>query len=153
MGENIEMRGSGCAGDASGVVAEVAGLTRRRFVQIVGLGALAAVSGAAVGCSSASPAAKDGSGNVQAQEESFDVVIVGGGGSGLAAAVTAAEQGKKRGALLEKLAHARRHLRAQPLGDHRPGRGDGRILRRRRSCSSTGWSRPRARATPGSCGR
>ena len=78
-------------------------LSRRRFVQVLGLGALAATTGSIVGCAPAKPAS-DGSDSVraQAQEASYDVVIVGGGGSGLAAAVTAAEQGKTV-ALLEKL--------------------------------------------------
>ena len=68
-------------------------LSRRRFVQVLGLGALAATTGSIVGCAPAKPAS-DGSDGVraQAQEASYDVVIVGGGGSGLAAAVTAAEQ-------------------------------------------------------------
>lgn len=101
-------------------------LSRRSFIQIAGAATFGIAAASALGCAPTTEMA--GTGESEAPAEEYDMVIVGAGGAGLSAAVTAAEQGK-RVALLEKLPHDWRHLRAQPFGDHRPGRGDGRILR------------------------
>lgn len=66
-------------------------LTRRGFVQVMGVTCLGAAIGQMGGCA---PASESKGGGAEKDDVSVDVLVVGGGGSGLAAATTAAEAGK-----------------------------------------------------------